>query len=77
MRGRIKTIFTTARILSWVLETGRDLLPLRPQKKKSKTNFFKTHKEYNNNNNNNKQKKAMEHEGDNYTNCDWCFWHGN
>ena len=17
----------------------------------------------------------MEHEGDNYTNCDWCFWH--
>ena len=20
---------------------------------------------------------AMEHEGDNYTNCDWCFWHGN
>ena len=18
----------------------------------------------------------MEHEGDNYTNCDWCFWHG-
>ena len=22
-------------------------------------------------------KKKMEHEGDNYTNCDWCFWHGN
>ena len=22
-------------------------------------------------------KKNMEHEGDNYTNCDWCFWHGN
>ena len=22
-------------------------------------------------------KKTMEHEGDNYTNCDWCFWHGN
>ena len=21
-------------------------------------------------------KKTMEHEGDNYTNCDWCFWHG-
>ena len=21
--------------------------------------------------------KTMEHEGDNYTNCDWCFWHGN
>ena len=19
----------------------------------------------------------MEHEGDSYTNCDWCFWHGN
>ena len=19
----------------------------------------------------------MEHEGDNYTNCDWCFWHVN
>ena len=19
----------------------------------------------------------MEHEGDNYTNCDWCLWHGN
>ena len=19
----------------------------------------------------------MEYEGDNYTNCDWCFWHGN
>ena len=19
--------------------------------------------------------KTMEHEGDNYTNCDWCFWH--
>ena len=19
----------------------------------------------------------MEHEGDNYTNCDWCFWQGN
>ena len=22
-------------------------------------------------------KKTMEHEGDNYTDCDWCFWHGN
>ncbi len=22
-------------------------------------------------------KKTKEHEGDNYTNCDWCFWHGN
>ena len=22
-------------------------------------------------------KKTMEHEGDNNTNCDWCFWHGN
>ena len=22
-------------------------------------------------------KKNMEYEGDNYTNCDWCFWHGN
>ena len=22
-------------------------------------------------------KKTMEHEGDNYTNCDWCFWNGN
>ena len=22
-------------------------------------------------------KKTMEHEGDNYTNCDWGFWHGN
>ena len=22
-------------------------------------------------------KKTMEHVGDNYTNCDWCFWHGN
>ena len=21
--------------------------------------------------------KTMEHEGDNYTNCDGCFWHGN
>ncbi len=21
--------------------------------------------------------KTMEYEGDNYTNCDWCFWHGN
>ena len=21
--------------------------------------------------------KTMEHEGDNDTNCDWCFWHGN
>ena len=20
-------------------------------------------------------KKTMEHEGDNYTNCDWCFWY--
>ena len=24
-----------------------------------------------------KKKKTMEDEGDNYTNCDWCFWHGN
>ena len=23
------------------------------------------------------KKKTMKHEGDNYTNCDWCFWHGN
>ena len=23
------------------------------------------------------KKKTMEHEGDNYTDCDWCFWHGN
>ena len=22
-------------------------------------------------------KKTVEHEGDNYTNCDWCLWHGN
>ena len=22
-------------------------------------------------------KKTIEHEGENYTNCDWCFWHGN
>ena len=22
-------------------------------------------------------KKTMEHEGDKYTNFDWCFWHGN
>ena len=22
-------------------------------------------------------KKTMEHEGDRYTNCDWCLWHGN
>ena len=22
-------------------------------------------------------KKTMEHEGDNYTNCDWCLWRGN
>ena len=22
-------------------------------------------------------KKSMEHEDDNYTICDWCFWHGN
>ena len=22
-------------------------------------------------------KKNGEHEGDNYTNCDWCFWHAN
>ena len=22
-------------------------------------------------------KKTMEYEGDNHTNCDWCFWHGN
>ena len=21
-------------------------------------------------------KKTKEHKGDNYTNCDWCFWHG-
>ena len=24
-----------------------------------------------------KIEKTMEHEGDNYTNCDWCVWHGN
>ena len=22
-------------------------------------------------------KKTMKHEGDDYTNCDWCFWHSN
>ena len=22
-------------------------------------------------------KKTMEHESDNYTNCDWCFWYSN
>ena len=22
-------------------------------------------------------KTTMEHEGDNYTNCDWCFWYSN
>ena len=22
-------------------------------------------------------KTTMEYEGDNYTNCDWCFWYGN
>ena len=22
-------------------------------------------------------KKTMEYESDNYTNCDWCFWHSN
>ena len=22
-------------------------------------------------------KKPMEYEGDNYTNCDWCFWYSN
>ena len=22
-------------------------------------------------------KKTMEHEGDDYTNCDWCFWYSN
>ncbi len=22
-------------------------------------------------------KKKMEHEGDNFTNCDWCFWYSN
>ena len=39
---------------------------------------------YNNNNDNNNNldlsrelKKTMEHERSNYTNCDWCFWHGN
>ena len=21
--------------------------------------------------------KTVEHESDNYTNCDWCFWHSN
>ena len=24
-----------------------------------------------------KNPKNMEHEGDNYTNCDWWFWYGN
>ena len=24
-----------------------------------------------------KLKKTMEHEGDHYTKCDWCFWHAN
>ena len=22
-------------------------------------------------------KKNVEYEDDNYTNCDWCFWHSN
>ena len=22
-------------------------------------------------------KKTVEHEGDYYTKCNWCFWHGN
>ena len=22
-------------------------------------------------------KNTMEHDGNNYTNCDWCFWYGN
>ena len=22
-------------------------------------------------------KKTMEHEGDDYSNCDWCFWYSN
>ena len=22
-------------------------------------------------------KKNIDYEGDNYTNCNWCFWHGN
>ena len=22
-------------------------------------------------------KKTMEHEGDNYNNCGWCFWYNN
>ena len=22
-------------------------------------------------------KKTIEYEGDNYTNCDWCFWYSN
>ena len=22
-------------------------------------------------------KKTLEYEGDNYTNCDWCFWYSN
>ena len=24
-----------------------------------------------------KWKKALEHESDDCTNCDWCFWHNN
>ena len=24
-----------------------------------------------------KNLKNKEYEGNNYTNCDWCFWHGN
>ena len=24
-----------------------------------------------------KKKKTVEHGGDNNTNCNWCFWHGN
>ncbi len=23
------------------------------------------------------KRKTVEHEGDNYTNCDWCFWYSN
>ena len=31
----------------------------------------------NNNNNSNNGIKTMEHEGEHYTNCDWCFWYCN
>ena len=46
------------------IETRKEKAPIKT--------FVKTHKEWNNYNNNNNI-----NEGDNYTNFDWCFWHGN